>query len=272
MLDFDAGGASARRLAAEYIPRYASFCPTALEAAGKALINMHNQCITVVNGGEDIDGIAFETAKASILGLVDVCRAAASDNPNSEFSQGTRSAVFRDVFMFFVSSFEGISIFDIIDKSVLKIYDVAESLSDLKHEFLEEHSPISLKLSKLRGLCFLSILFGFPKYSLVVCFELVETTGMGGIQAGKYLLNQLTTELDYIGTQNLDEGTGNESSISFSRVKGQEKDPIFESASKGNSLPNCSALLKNCLLALVSVLMSIGSSYSIEYEKALLVV
>ncbi|XP_057794294.1 uncharacterized protein LOC131010671 isoform X2 [Salvia miltiorrhiza] len=247
------GCASVQRLVAEYIPRYASFCPAALDAAGKALINMHNQCITMISGGEDINGIAFETAKACILGLVDVCHAAASENPNSEVVQGTCSVVFHDVFTFFVCSFEGKSIFDIVDYSVLKIYDVAESLSDFKRKFLEEHISISLKLSKLRGLCFLSILFGLPKYSLVTLFELFESTGMGGIQKGKYLLRELTTELDYVSGRHLDERNGDESSERSSRMKCQEKDPVNESpAAKGNSLSNCSfALLKNCLLALV---------------------
>lgn len=253
-LYFGAGCASVQRLVAECIPRYASYCPAALEAAGKALLNMHNQCITAISGGEDIDCIAFETAKACILGLVDVCRAAASENPNSEINQGICSVVFHDAFTFFVSSFEGKSIFDIVDRSVLKIYDAAESLSDFKRKFLEEHNSILLKLSKLRGLCFLSILFGFPKYSLVALFELFESTGMGGIQKGKYLLREFTTELDYVGAPHLD---GDESSLHSSRMKCQEKDPLNESpASKGNSLPNCSSgLLKNCLLALVIILI-----------------
>ncbi|KAL1540331.1 hypothetical protein AAHA92_24698 [Salvia divinorum] len=208
-----AGGcASVQRLAAEYIPRYASFCPAALEAAGKALINMHNQCITMISGGEDIDCIAFETAKACILGLVDVCRAAASENRNSE-----------------------------------------EALSDLKRKLLEEHSSILLKLSKLRGLCFLSILFRFPKYSLVAFFKLFESTEIEGIQKGKYLLHQLTVELDYVGSRHLDEKNDEESFEHSSRIKCQETDPVNESpALIGNSLPNrASPLLKNCLLALV---------------------
>ncbi|XP_042013593.1 uncharacterized protein LOC121761945 isoform X1 [Salvia splendens] len=249
-----AGGcASVQRLVAEYIPRYASFFPAALEAAGKALINMHNQCITVISGGEDIDGIAFETTKACILGLVDVCRAAASENRNSEVIQRICSVVFHDVVTFFVSSFDGKSVFDVVDQSVLKIYDVAEALSDFKRKLLEEHSSVLLKLSKLRGLCFLSILFHFPKYSLVAFFKLFESTEIEGIQKGKYLLHQLTDELDYVGSRHLDKNVGEESFEHSSRIKHQETDPVNESpASIGNSLPNpASPLLKNCLLALV---------------------
>ncbi|XP_042017338.1 uncharacterized protein LOC121765309 isoform X2 [Salvia splendens] len=249
-----AGGcASVQRLVAEYIARYASFFPAALEAAGKALINMHDQCITVISGGEDIAGIAFETAKACILGLVDVCRAAASENRNSEVIQRICSVVFHDVVTFFVSSFDGKSVFDVVDQSVLKIYDVAEALSDIKRKVLEEHSSVILKLSKLHGLCFLSILFRFPKYSLVAFFKLFESTEIEGIQKGKYLLHQLTVELDYVGSRRLDEKVGEESFEHSSRIKRRETDPVNGSpASVGNSLSNsASPLLKNCLLALV---------------------
>lgn len=252
----DAGDASVQRLVAEYIPRYASFCPNSLEAAGKALINMHNQCISVISGGEDVDGITFETAKACILGLVDLCRAATLEKPNTEFTHGICSVVFRDVFSFFVSSFEGKSIFDIVDQSVLKIYDVAESFSDFMRGLLEEHSPILLKLSKLRGLCLLSILFSFPKYSLVACFELFKPTVMGGVQKGNCLLRQLTAELDSVGVRNLDEQNGDKVSVHSCKTKDQEKDPVKDCpAPKVNSLPKfSSALLKNCLLALVNCL------------------
>lgn len=213
---------------------------------------MHNQCITVISGGEDIDGIAFETAKACILGLVDVCQAAAS-----KVIQRICSVVFHDVFTFLVSSFEGRSVFDVVDQSVLKIYDVAETISDFKRKILEEHSSILLRLSKLRGLCFLSILFRFPKYSLVAFFKLFESTEIEGIQKGKYLLHQLTVELDYVGSCHLDEKNGEESYDHSSRIKRQETDPVNVSpASIGNSLPNRAyPLLKNCLLSLVIVLI-----------------
>lgn len=217
---------------------------------------MHNRCVAVISRGEDIDGIAFETAKACILGLVDICQAAASDTPTSAFIQGICSAVFLNVFTFFVSSFEGKNIFDIVDQKVLKIYDASESLSDFKREFLEEDNPALLKLSKLLALSFLRIFFSFPKYSLVACFELFESTGMEGTQKGNYFLQQFTIELNDVGAHHLDEGCDDELSIRSKRIKCCEKDPIDDCpASKGNSFPNCtSAILKNCLLGLVILL------------------
>ncbi|KAI3465268.1 hypothetical protein Pfo_021931 [Paulownia fortunei] len=247
------GGASVQRLIAEYIPRYASYCPTALEAAAKVVINMHNWCFTVISRGEDIDGIAFETAKACIFGLVDICQAAASEAQTSAVIQGICSAVFLNVFNFFVSSFEGKDIFNIIDQRVLKIYEVAESFSDLKREFLEEDNSVLLKLSKFHALSFLRIFFSCPKSSLVACFELFESTGMEGIQKGNYFLRQLTIELKDVGAHYLDEGCDDESSIRSSRTKCDEKHPNDDCcASKGNSFSNStSAVLKNCLLGLV---------------------
>ncbi|KAK6160615.1 hypothetical protein DH2020_003996 [Rehmannia glutinosa] len=226
--DAIAGSASAQRLVAEYIPRYASYCPTALEAAAKVVINMHNCCFSVISRGEDIDGIAFETAKGCILGLVDICQAAASEAPTSSVIQGICSA------------------------RVLKIYEVSESLLDFKREFLEEDNTVLLKLSKFRALSFLRIFFSCPKNSLVAGFELFESTGMEGIQKGSYFLRQLTIELNDVGAHHLDEGCDNGPSIGSSRTICDEKHPSDDRpASKRNSFSNStSAVLKNCLLGL----------------------
>ncbi|KAL8490142.1 hypothetical protein ACS0TY_025883 [Phlomoides rotata] len=262
------GGPSVQRLVAEYVPRYASYCPTSLEAAGNAIINMHNKCVTMISHGQDIDGIAFETAKACISGLVDICQAAASDTPTSAFTQSICSAVFLNVFTFLVSSFEGKSILDIVDQRVLKIYDATESFSDFNREFSEEDSPIFLKLSKFRTLSFLRIFFSFPKYSLGACFELLESTGMEGIQKGNYLLRQLTIELNDVDAHHLDEGCDDESSIVSSR-KCRAKDRVDNFlASKDNSFHCTSAILKNCLLRLVlSKDLSLKSLIFSRYRK-----
>ncbi|PIN03126.1 hypothetical protein CDL12_24344 [Handroanthus impetiginosus] len=248
------GGLTTQRLVAEYIPRYASHCPTALEAATKVVINMHNCCFTVISSGDDIDGIAFETAKACVLGLVDICRAAASEARTSAVTQGIHSAVFVNVFTFLVSSFDRKDIFDIVDqRSVLKIYKGAESFSDFKREFFVEDDTVLLKLSKIHALSFLRIFFSWPENSLVACFELFESIGVEGAQKGKYFLRQLTIELNDIDPHHLAEGSNDESSIRSKNTKYDEKQPIDNCpASKGNSFSkNTSTILKNCMLGLV---------------------
>ncbi|GER37518.1 nucleic acid binding [Striga asiatica] len=227
------GSVSARRLAAEFIPRYASYCPTALEAAVKVVVNIHDWCSAMISRGEDIDGLAFETAKTCILGLVDICQAAASEAPTSAVIQGICYAVFLNVFTFLVSSFEWKDIFEIVDQRVLKIYEIAESFSDFNREFLEEDNSVFLKLSKFRALCFLRIFFSCPKNSLIAGFELFEATGMEGIQKGNYFLRQLAMELSKVGAHHLDDGCIDKSSIRSSR----------SDCSSGAS--------KNCLLGLV---------------------
>ena len=79
----------------------------------------------------------------------------------------------------------------------------------------------------------------------------LENQGIEGIQKGKYLLHQLTVELDYVGSCHLDEKNGEQSYEHSSRIKLQKTDPVNDSpASIGNSLSN-----RACPLALVSVLI-----------------
>lgn len=207
----------------------------------------------MISSGEDVDGIAFETAKACIYGLVDICKAAASVASTVAVIQGICSGVFLNVFTFFVSSFDGKDIFDIVNLGVLKIYEVAESFSDFKHEFVEDDTSVLLKLYKFRALSFLKILFSCPKSSLVACFELFESTGVGGIQKGNYVLRQLTVELIDVGDQHLNKGCDRESSVRSGRNKCDEKHTIDDSpASKSSFFSNStSVVLKNCLLGLV---------------------
>ncbi|XP_011069792.1 uncharacterized protein LOC105155596 [Sesamum indicum] len=246
------GGLCVQRLVAEHIPHYASYCPTALEAAANVVTSMYNRCFALISRGEDIDGIPFETAKTCILGLVDICQAASSVASTSAVIQGICSAVFLHVFTFLVSSFEGKDIFGIIDWRVLRIYEVAESFSDFKREFLEEDNSVLFKLSKLHALSFLRIFFSCPKDSLIACFEIFNSTGKEGAQKGNYFLRQLTIELNDIGTHRVDEGCA-ESSIQSSRTEGDEKQPTNSCPlSKGNSFSNSTpAVIKNCLLGLV---------------------
>ncbi|CAL9195285.1 unnamed protein product [Musa hybrid cultivar] len=191
------GCSSVQRIVAELIPRYASFCPTALEAAARVSINMYNWSLAIIVKGEDVDGVAYETVKACIFGLVDICCTASHEAPTSSVIQGICSAVFSNILTFFVSTFEGKDIYQIGSREVLKLQDPMDFLCELKHETKYDSETVLHRLFLLRALSFLCIFFAFPKNLLAACFELFVSGGTDVAlhREGQYFLNQMTSHL-----------------------------------------------------------------------------
>ncbi|KAJ9674235.1 hypothetical protein PVL29_023657 [Vitis rotundifolia] len=250
------GCTSAQRIVADFVPRYASYCPTALEAAAKVVINMHKWSLATINRGEDSNGVAFETAKACIFGLGDICSAAASEAPTSSVIRGICSAVFLNVLTFFLSSFEGKDIFQIVDKETLKIHDSPELFPRLKQKFSDEDGSPLLKLPKFSALSFLKIFFSCSKKLLAACFELFNSTTTEGInKEGYFFLSQVTSRLDadnatHTSNTTIDGPKSCPGSVETSTEGNKVSDEGF--VSDGNHvLGKASPISNSCLLRLV---------------------
>ncbi|XP_042421694.1 uncharacterized protein LOC122009559 isoform X1 [Zingiber officinale] len=196
------GCTSVQRIVADLIPRYASFCPTALEAAARVSINMYNWSLAIIMRGEDMDSVAYETVKACILGLVDISCTASSEAPTSSVIQGICSAVFSNILTFFVSTFEGKDIYPVASREVEKLHEPMEFLREMKDD-KEDNEPVLHRLFKLRALSLLCILFAFPKNLLAACFELFVSGGNDNTlhSGAQFFLRQVTSHLN--GAENV---------------------------------------------------------------------
>ncbi|KAL2635676.1 hypothetical protein R1flu_007155 [Riccia fluitans] len=83
MLELSTGCVSVRRLAAEFIPRYAWACPSALEAASRATLELCDWSSDMVRREKDEGGIVCEIAEACFGGLVKLSNAAVTTSEQS---------------------------------------------------------------------------------------------------------------------------------------------------------------------------------------------
>ncbi|PNT72917.1 hypothetical protein BRADI_2g50890v3 [Brachypodium distachyon] len=195
------GCTSVQHILANLIPQYASYCPTALEAAAKVSINMYKWNLAIVTRGGDVDVVAYRTCRACSIGLVDICSTASSEAPKSAVITGICSAVYMSVLTFFISTFDGKDIYHIGSRRLSKLQDPVELLDILKEESGGHNQPAHDCLFELRALSLLCIFLLFPKNLLEACFVLIASAEVDHVKRGLYCLNQLTCHLNN-GTSN----------------------------------------------------------------------
>ncbi|KAF7037909.1 hypothetical protein CFC21_048183 [Triticum aestivum] len=188
------GCTSVQRILAKLIPQYASYCPTALEAAAKVSIKMYNWNLAIVTRGEDADGVAYRTARACIVGLVDICSTASLEAPKSSVITGICSAVYMTVLTFFISTFDGKDIHHIGSRRLSKLQDPMELLEILKQESGDDSQLAHDCLFELRAQSLLCIFLLSPENLLEACFALIASAETDHIR-GLYFLNQLTCNM-----------------------------------------------------------------------------
>lgn len=197
------------------IPRFASHCPTALEAATKVTINMYKCNMDTVTGGKGSSGIAYKTVRACIVGLTDICSAASSEAPKSPVIKGICSAVYRTVLSFFISTFEGKDIYRMDSKKRLMLQDPVKLLETLKLELDNAKQPVFDSLFELGALCLLCIFLLFPENILEACFTLLASAESDDVKGeGLYFLNQLTCHLNSANDDKIDgQSSGTEENL-----------------------------------------------------------
>lgn len=232
---------------ADLIPRYALYCPTAVRDALQAVIDMHNFSVEALKRGQDTDGVAFQTAKACIFGLVDLCSAAYSKTTSSPGARDIRSAVFRNVLTFFVLSFEGKNIFQIVEKTDLKVQDPNEIFSQLMQKLSDGNSLPLIKLSQFRVLALLKVFYNFPKKSIATCFGFFNSSSTEDVAMGRYLITNMTEKINDIGAASnepeVDENSGQTGSNKI--------EDTGKNVERLNGIQEASDNLTSCLLGMV---------------------
>ncbi|XP_028551026.1 uncharacterized protein LOC114579712 [Dendrobium catenatum] len=111
-------------------------------------INMYNWSLAILMRGEDLDGVAYQTAKTCIFGLVNICCIASHETPTLSIIHGIRTAIFRNFLTFSISSFEENETYGIGNMEILKLQESIDDFYILKQEREDDSESSLSKLFK----------------------------------------------------------------------------------------------------------------------------
>jgi activating signal cointegrator complex subunit 2 len=259
------GSASSQRFLSLLIPRFSSYCPTALEASAKVSINMYKLNIVMVTRGEDVKSFAYQTSRDCTIGLTDICSAASSEAPKSSVLTGICSAVYRTVLAFFISTFDRKDIYHVGSRKLPMLQDPVKLLETLK-ESKNTNLPAIDYLFELRALCLLCTFLLFPENVLEASFTLLASGETDDVKGGLYFLNQLINRLN-IDVENDSLGVKVDGQCSgMERNMSDTQNVVdLEPSSDGNVLlRNSMAESNECYITMVCLFFMSNSSPSIR--------
>lgn len=181
ILNLSAGCSSVQRIAAELIPRYAVFCPSAIDLASNVLIQILEWSEGVVFQGEDFDGVAFRTAEACLSGMVELSSAAVTAALEVPEISDMSMAVCHNIAFYMLCRLEGR---DLLKFSVME-YD--EKVSDC----LEAATSMREKLLALVSINLVRLFHTHPRSVFAACFELLGANNENQRKEGQHFLGQI---------------------------------------------------------------------------------
>lgn len=184
-----------RRIAAELVPKYAIFCPTALEAAARTTLQLSDwSCNIILKGGKEGEGLAGETARACFGGLVNIVSAAVT----AAFELSSLGAmcldVCRNIYLYLLRQLDGRDLVNFDDSDVTNDESMDKQGEHSNGEDSIDAIVDSIKPEKLGALIISSIVEVFscdPQGVLNVCLELLRASDADHRKAGQHFLVQI---------------------------------------------------------------------------------
>ena len=182
---------SVRRIAAELVPRYAVFCPTALDLAARTTLQLSDwSCGLIRKGGKEGEGLAGETAEACFYGLVNIAAAAVTAAFELSSLSAMCTEVCRNIYMYLLRQLDGRQL-NLAYETNAEEEDRSEEATKAEEIDLIADSVGPKKLDSLITSSVLQIFTCDPQGVLSACLELLRATDGEHRRDGQHFLAQV---------------------------------------------------------------------------------